>query len=43
MKEKISDKYYKMKQNDQGTFTRLYEHCCLPSFGKDVRIDLILE
>ncbi len=27
------DKYYKLKQNDQQTFTKLFNHCCLPVLG----------
>lgn len=32
-KEKLLDKYYKLKQNDQQTFTKLFNHCCLPVLG----------
>lgn len=32
-KEKLIDKYYKLKQNDQQTFTKLFNHCCLPVLG----------
>lgn len=39
-KEKLSDKYYKLKQNDQGTFTKLYQHCALTSISANVAIML---
>lgn len=32
-KERLLDKYYKLKQNDQQTFTKLFNHCCLPVLG----------
>lgn len=32
-KERLIDKYYKLKQNDQQTFTKLFNHCCLPVLG----------
>lgn len=32
-KEKLLDKYFKLKQNDQQTFTKLFNHCCLPVLG----------
>lgn len=34
-KEKLIDKYYKLKQNDQQTFTKLFNHCCLPVLGSN--------
>lgn len=34
-KEKLLDKYYKLKQNDQQTFTKLFNHCCLPVLGSN--------
>ena len=30
-RERIADKYTKLKQNDQGTFLKLFAHCSLPS------------
>lgn len=32
-KEKISDKYFKLKQNDTVTFSRLFNHCFMPVIG----------
>lgn len=32
-KERLLDKFYKLKQNDQQTFTKLFNHCCLPVLG----------
>ena len=29
-KEKLSDKYFKIKQNDNSTFQKLFSFCCLP-------------
>lgn len=33
IKEKLWDKYFKLKQNDQSTFLKLYQHCALPSIA----------
>lgn len=41
-KEKLIDKYYKLKQNDQQTFTKLFNHCCLPVLGSNRTVIFIL-
>jgi hypothetical protein len=35
-REKLSDKYAKLKQNDVGTFSKLFQHCALPSISTNV-------
>lgn len=37
-KEKLSDKYAKLRQNDQGTFTKLFQFCALPSISATVTL-----
>jgi len=35
----LSDKYIKLRQNDQNTFIKLYQYCALPSITKNVSVD----
>ena len=40
-KERILDKYYKLKQNDHNTFSKLFNHCCLPVIGHNRTVKFI--
>ncbi len=35
-RERLADKYAKLRQNDTSTFLKLFQHCALPSVRADV-------
>jgi hypothetical protein len=39
-KEKLSDKYTKLRQNDVGTFNKIFQHSSLPSINTQVTITI---
>lgn len=39
-REKLSDKYLKLRQNDEGTFSRLFHHCILAVIGLEQVINI---
>lgn len=42
-RERIADKYTKLKQNDQGTFIKLFSHCALPSLqSRPEQLEVVL-